>query len=81
MEESDNKPKIKFAPGAFDAFEGSQEELDAMVADIQQLIESGEIFNKTVAVDMDDLKTSDPELYDDLMNQILKSKSDSERMH
>lgn len=35
-----NKPfKIEFAPGAFDNFDGTQEELDQMVADIQKMFE------------------------------------------
>jgi len=34
----EKKPlKIEFAPGAFDNFEGTQEELDQMIADIQAM--------------------------------------------
>ena len=37
---SEKKPmKIEFAPGCFDSFEGTQEELDAMIADIQAMFE------------------------------------------
>lgn len=31
--------KIEFAPGAFDSFEGTQEELDNLVAEIQKMFE------------------------------------------
>lgn len=31
--------KIQFAPGCFDNFEGTQEELDEMVAEIQKMFE------------------------------------------
>jgi hypothetical protein len=31
--------KIQFAPGCFDNFEGSQEELDGLIAEIQQMFE------------------------------------------
>ncbi len=31
--------KIEFAPGCFDSFDGTQEELDQMVAEIQQMFE------------------------------------------
>lgn len=31
--------KIEFAPGAFDQFEGTQEELDEMVAEIRKMFE------------------------------------------
>lgn len=36
--------KIEFAPGAFDNFEGTQEELDELVAQITAMAESGELF-------------------------------------
>ena len=39
-----SKPiKIEFAPGAFDNFDGTQEELDEMIAEITRLAESGEL--------------------------------------
>jgi hypothetical protein len=53
--------KIKFAPGAFEHFEGTQEELDGLLAEIQQLIESGEIFEKSTPLDIDQLAEEDPE--------------------
>ena len=46
-----NKPKVVFAPGCFDNFEGTQEELDAMIAEINQLVESGEFFDQAVSID------------------------------
>jgi len=46
-----NKPKVVFAPGCFDKFEGTQEELDAMIAEINQLVESGEFFDQAVPID------------------------------
>jgi hypothetical protein len=41
------KLEIVFAPGCFDNFEGTQEELDNMIAEINQLVESGEIFERS----------------------------------
>jgi len=35
------KLKIEFAPGAFDDFEGTQEELAEMMAEIQNMFEHG----------------------------------------
>ena len=32
--------KVKFAPGAFDDFDGSQEELDALMAEVEKMFES-----------------------------------------
>ncbi len=50
----DNKPmKIVFAPGCFDSFEGSQEELDQMIAEITRMAESGELFEKAQPIEFD----------------------------
>ena len=35
--DKDNPLKIEFAPGCFDNFEGTQEELDALIKEIQNL--------------------------------------------
>ena len=32
--------KVQFAPGAFDDFDGTQEELDALKAEIEEMFES-----------------------------------------
>ena len=37
------KMKIEFAPGCFDDFEGTQEELDQLMADITRMVEDGSI--------------------------------------
>lgn len=39
MTEPDKELKIEFAPGCFDNFEGTQEELDELVAEIQKMFE------------------------------------------
>ncbi len=36
------KVKIVFAPGSLDEFDGTQEELDAMLAELTQRVEAGE---------------------------------------
>jgi hypothetical protein len=40
---TDKKIGIEFAPGCFDNFDGTQEELDAFVSEIYKLVESGEL--------------------------------------
>lgn len=37
------KLKVVFAPGCFDDFEGTQEELDELVAEIKSMAERGEL--------------------------------------
>ena len=63
----EKKMKIVFAPGCFDDFEGTQEELDEMVAELTRLAESGELLDKTTAVSVDDL---DEETLEALMDQL-----------
>ena len=41
---TDKKPELKFAPGCFDNFEGTQEELQELIAHIHQMVEDGTIF-------------------------------------
>jgi hypothetical protein len=35
------KVKVVFAPGSMDSFEGTQEELDALVAELQSMLANG----------------------------------------
>jgi methyl-accepting chemotaxis protein len=71
----DNKLKVVFAPGALDNFEGTQEELDEMVAEIQRLAESGELEERAIPVDFED---EDPELQDaieDMIKSLIQSEN------
>ena len=47
---TDKKLEIVFAPGAFDNFEGTQEELDELVAGIKQMMEDGTLFENSEEV-------------------------------
>jgi len=49
-----NPVKIEFAPGAFDQFEGTQEELDAFIAELQRMAESGELEEHSQSLDDDE---------------------------
>ena len=57
---SEKKIKVEFAPGCFDHFEGSQEELDELITEINRLIETGELFEKGQAIDLEEM-LQDPE--------------------
>lgn len=50
----DKKIKIEFAPGSFDHFDGTQEELDQLIAEIERQAESGELEANSIALDDDD---------------------------
>lgn len=62
---TDKKMKIEFAPGCFDHFEGTQEELDALMAEIQEMFDSGEALKN--AIPLTDL---DEEEIDELISGI-----------
>lgn len=47
--------KIVFAPGSFDTFEGTQEELDEFIAEITAMVTSGEFVEKSRPLDIDNL--------------------------
>ena len=53
-----DKPEIVFAPGCFDSFEGTQEELDNIVAEIKRVFESGEAMAMSKPIDLENM---DPE--------------------
>jgi hypothetical protein len=68
-----NKPlKIIFAPGSLDNFDGSQEELDALVLEIQSGFETGEFFENSTPLSDDDWNNLD----DADRNAILKALED-----
>jgi hypothetical protein len=51
MNEHDKLTKIEFAPGCFDDFEGTQEELNEMIADLKNMVASGTLWDDTLPVD------------------------------
>lgn len=53
--------KIVFAPGCFDNFEGSQEELDEFIAEITRVVKSGEIFEKSRPLNIEDMSEDELE--------------------
>lgn len=62
-----NKPKIVFAPGCFDDFEGTQEELDELIAEIHQLVDSGELFNNATPIIEDEFTDEELEALSELL--------------
>jgi|TARA_R110000851_G_scaffold11614_3_gene40668 hypothetical protein len=70
QKKDDPKIKIQFAPGAFDNFEGTQEELDEFIAEITAQAESGELLSKSVPIDLDAMVLEDPEMALTIANEI-----------
>jgi hypothetical protein len=76
MTNKDKTPEIIFAPGCFDNFDGTQEELDEMILEIQRMVESGELFENSQPVALDDLDNDDLEAIAEQL-EILENGKDS----
>ena len=61
--------KIEFAPGCFDNFEGSQEELDDLINQIKEMFASGEAQEMARPLDFDDLDDEDLEILEKFAQQ------------
>ncbi len=53
------KIKVTFAPGSFDNFEGTQEELDELVAQIHQLFQNPDNLNIVSADELESFDDTD----------------------
>lgn len=63
LEQEDlEKIKIEFAPGCFDNFDGSQEELDGLIKEITEMVRNGDLQKKARKLDPDDLSDEDLEI-------------------
>lgn len=63
--------KVEFAPGAFDQFEGTQEELDSFMAEIQRMAESGELEANSVDITDDEAWNELSQDEQDIISQAL----------
>jgi hypothetical protein len=75
----DKKLKIEFAPGCFDSFDGTQEELDELVAEIQRMAETGELFEKSNPLDIDEMIDEEPEVAERILKALLSEETAQER--
>lgn len=67
--------KVEFAPGAFDHFDGTQEELDELLANIYAAIETGELFEESRELTDEEFD----ELPDEIKLQIIDSFDDENK--
>ena len=70
---TEKKLKVEFAPGCFDGFEGTQEELDELIAEIHRIVESGEIHERSRKIDFDDPNDEDLEAIEHLIEAEAKA--------
>lgn len=70
MSEEKKKLEVVFAPGCFDGFEGTQEELDELIAEIRALVDSGEFLENSRPIDVENLTEEELEKLDMAMDSI-----------
>ena len=74
----DQKIKVEFAPGCFDNFEGTQEELDELVAEIITMAENGQLQEQAQPLD-DDAFNQLSEEEQDILSEALNRVAGSQR--
>ncbi len=67
---TDKDFKIEFAPGCFDDFDGSQEELDQLVKEIQDMVADRSLFENSKPLTEDDLEDLPPEVLESLARDL-----------
>lgn len=67
---TESKVKIEFNPGCFDDFEGTQEELDEIVAEITTMFENGVAEAEAREVDLDELIETDPDVAEKIFEAL-----------
>lgn len=79
----EDKIKVVFAPGCFDEFEGTQEELNELVAEIQRMADSGELFEDVKQVSFDELEelAENDETYQLVLDKVMEPEDKKRRLH
>ena len=68
--EEETPVKVVFVPGCFDEFDGTQEELDELVIEIQRMFESGELEANSREVDIDGIIEEEPEVAEKIFQAL-----------
>lgn len=80
-EEEKKELKISFAPGCFDDFDGTQEELDEMIAEITKIFtENTPEEVMAMSVPVDDFEELDEE-YDEIFSEIKSNITNERKLH
>jgi chaperonin cofactor prefoldin len=81
--DKDTKIKVVFQPGCFDEFEGTQEELNEMIAEIQRMADSGELFEDARELSFDELEelAEEDEVYQVVLDKLIEPEDKKRRLH
>jgi len=77
---TDKKMKIEFAPGCFDQFDGTQEELDELIAKIQEMADSGELVENAISLE-DALDEMTDEELEEIFDQLPSEYNTPKKLH
>lgn len=79
----EDKIKIVFAPGCFDEFEGTQEELDDLILEINRMVETGELFEGAEHLSLDELEelAEEDEIYQVVIDKLIEPEDKKRRLH
>lgn len=72
--------KIEFAPGCFDDFEGTQDELDQLVAEITAMAQSGELFEQTKEFGDEDFDLLPDEAADRILAALVEDEAEIQQL-
>lgn len=61
---------VEFAPGCFDNFDGTQEELDELIADLTRMANDGTLLEQSKPLNLEELFEEDPEMALKLANEL-----------
>ena len=75
------KLKVEFAPGCFDNFDGTQEELDEMIAEIQRMADSGEMFEDSEELTDEAFEELPEEVKEQLLKTLTEEFNNPRRLH
>jgi hypothetical protein len=69
------KIEVILSPGFIENFDGTQEELDELLAHIKQMAESGELFEQSTPVSLEDIEDlideTNPLEIEEIVNEML----------
>ena len=60
--------QLEFAPGCFDEFDGTQEELDEFIAELQRMFKSGELARRSRPVTEELFEELSPQMQQKLLD-------------
>lgn len=76
----EKKFKLVFAPGCFDDFEGTQEELDDLISEINRQLDTGEFFENATELS-DEVFDDLPESEKDKLSQYFEGELTPRKLH